>query len=109
MVGAGIRLGLRQDDFVVDWVQDAVAAESALQSGSYSVVVLDLGLPRKECLAILEVLYGRSHPVPVVVVDTHKTADDLDELAARIRAAVHRQAQRAEREDAMFALPFSWR
>lgn len=107
MIGAGIRLGLRQDDFVVDWVQDGLAAEQALQSASYSVVLLDLGLPREQCLAILEVLYGRSNPVPLVVIDAHEDADDLDELAARIRAAAHRQ--HGEREEAMFALPFSWR
>src|SRR5436189_283438 len=30
MIGAGIRMGLRQEDFVVDWVQDGRAAELAL-------------------------------------------------------------------------------
>ena len=107
MVAARIRLRLREDDFVVDWVQDGTAAEQALQSASYSVVLLDLGLPRKECLAILETRYGRSDPVPLVVLEAQENAVDLDELAARIRAAVRRQ--HGEREDRMFALPFSWR
>lgn len=106
MIGAGIRLGLRQDDFVVDWVQDGAAAEHALLSASYAVVLLDLALPRKECLAILELLYARSNPVPVLVIDA---CQDLEELAARLRAAARSQTQRAEREPAMFALPFSWR
>ena len=122
MVGAGIRLGLRQDDFVVDWVQDVPAAETALQSESYSVVVLDVGLPRKHSLMILEALHRQSSPIPVVIIDLHGTevrrameggdlacnAVDLDELAARIRAAARRQADYGERANSIFALPFSW-
>lgn len=122
MVGAGVRLGLRQEDFVVDWVQDGPAAETALQSESYSVVVLDIGLPRKHCLMILEALHRQSNPVPVVIIDLHETevrpamdggdpacdAVDLDELAARIRAASRRQADYSERGNTIFALPFSW-
>lgn len=106
MVAAGIRRRLR-GDFLVDWVKDGVAAEQALESASYSVALLDLGLPRRQCLAILEALYGRLDPVPLVVLEAQENAVDLDELAARIRAAVRRQ--HGEREDRMFALPFSWR
>jgi hypothetical protein len=42
----------------------------------------------------------------VLVIDA---CQDLEELAARLRAAARSQTQRAEREPAMFALPFSWR
>lgn len=107
IVGAGIGLGLH--DFAVDWVRDGLAAQRALQSESYSVVVLDLGLPRQQCLAILEALYMRTNPVPLVVIDAQESGDDLAEVLRRIRAAVCRQAQRGGREEAMFTLPFSWR
>lgn len=115
MIGAGIRLGLRQDDFVVDWVQDGQAAELALETQSYAAVLLDLGLPRKHGFAVLEDLRRRKNRIPVLIITARdQVADrvrglnegaddylvkpfDLDELAARIRAVVRRQAGRAER------------
>jgi DNA-binding response OmpR family regulator len=108
-VAAGIRRALREDEFIIDRVRDGPAAERALQFASYSVVVLDLGLPRKQCLAILDDLYARSHPIPMVVIDAQQSESDPDALAARIRAAVRRKTQRRKHEDRPFALPFSWR
>ena len=108
-MGAGIRLALLEDGFIVDWVKAGAAAEAALQSDSYSVVVIDVGLPRPQCLAILELLYARRNPVPVVISGAHENADHLDEIAARIRAALRRQTDAGEREATIFALPFSWR
>jgi len=109
LMGAGIRLALLEDGFIVDWVKAGAAAEAALQSDSYSVVVIDVGLPRPQCLAILELLYARRNPVPVVIIGAHENADHLDEIAARIRAALRRQTDAGEREATIFALPFSWR
>jgi len=111
MVGASIRLGLRQDEFVVDWVQDAAAAENALQSHCYSVVILDLALPRKHSLAVLEALHRRNDAVSVVFIDADRLskAVDLEELGRRIRAAARRKVDRGERENTIYALPFSWR
>jgi two-component system OmpR family response regulator/two-component system response regulator QseB len=45
MLGDGLRAGLRQAGFQVDWVRDGVAAERELASGVYEAAVLDLGLP----------------------------------------------------------------
>jgi DNA-binding response OmpR family regulator len=104
---AGICLALREDEFVIDWVEDGPAAQRALQSASYSLVVLDLGLPPKQCLTILDSLYSRAHPIPLVIIDAQE--NDPDKLAARIRAAVRGKTQRGEHKQRMFALPFSWR
>jgi DNA-binding response OmpR family regulator len=125
MLGAGIRLGLIQDGFVVDWVQTRRAAEAALQSRSYGVVVLDPGLPREHGFLILQALHRQKHAIPVVVIGARDAgaqrsqaldqggellikAFDLDELTARIRAALRRRGERAQRETATIALPFSW-
>jgi DNA-binding NtrC family response regulator len=107
-VGAGIRLGLRQDEFFVDWVRNARAAHEALQSGSYSVAILDLGLPRKHCLAVLDGLHQRNVPVVFIDGDRLSKAVDLDRLARRIHAAARRQVDGAEGGSTIFALPFSW-
>jgi hypothetical protein len=45
----------------------------------------------------------------VVIIAAHENADHLDEIAARIRAALRRQMAPGEREATIFALPFSWR
>ena len=114
MVGEGIRQGLRQDGFTVDWVRDGRAAELALANEVYDLMLLDLGLPRRDGLEVLAGLRARGNGLPVLVVTARDAvtdrvrgldagADDylvkpfdLDELAARIRALLRRQAGRAQ-------------
>jgi DNA-binding response OmpR family regulator len=113
MIGEAVRDGLRRHGFVVDWVQDGIAAEQALATEPYDACVLDLGLPRKEGLGVLRGLRYRGSAVPVVVLTARDAVSDrvggldagaddyvvkpfdLDELAARIRAALRRRAGRA--------------
>jgi DNA-binding response OmpR family regulator len=47
LLGDGLRAGLRQLGFVVDWVRDGEAAERELRGGGHEAAVLDLGLPMK--------------------------------------------------------------
>ena len=116
MIGESVRLGLRQDGFVIDWVQDGKAAELALSNETYALLLLDLGLPKKGGLAVLKNLRTQRNPIPVLVLtardavaDRVKGLDagaddylvkpfDLDELAARIRALLRRQSGRIETE-----------
>jgi len=114
MIGASVQKGLRQDGFAVDWVRDGPAAELAVANESYALILLDLGLPKKDVLDVLATLRQRGNTTPVLVLtardavaDRVKGLDsgaddylvkpfDLDELAARIRALLRRQAGRAE-------------
>ncbi|MEO5702209.1 MAG: response regulator [Casimicrobiaceae bacterium] len=114
MIGASIQKGLRQDGFTVDWVQDGRAAELALREAVHDLVLLDLGLPRKEGLDVLKAMRRNGDLRPVLILTARDAvadrvagldagADDyvvkpfaLDELAARIRALARRQAGRAE-------------
>ena len=45
LLGSGLRAGLRQQGFQVDWVRDGVAAERELRAVDYAAAVLDLGAP----------------------------------------------------------------
>jgi len=114
MIGEGIHQGLRQDGFAVDWVRDGPAAELAAANDVYDLIVLDLGLPRKDGLEVLTSLRKKGNTVPVLILSARDAvpdrikglnsgADDyvvkpfdLDELGARIRALLRRRAGRAD-------------
>jgi len=114
MIGEGVLAGLRQDGFAVDWVRDGQAAELAIENDVYDLVVLDLGLPRKDGLEVLSAMRSKGNTVPVLILTARdavpdrirgldRGADDyvakpfdLDELAARVRALLRRRAGRAE-------------
>ena len=64
ILGDGIRAGLRLEGYTVDWVRDGVQAGLALETESFSAVVLDLGLPRRDGLEVLGELRRRSNAVP---------------------------------------------
>ena len=108
LLGDGLRAGLRQLGFLVDWVRDGEAAERELRAQPYTAAVLDLGLPRKGGLEVLAAIRAARITTPVLVLTARDTvpdrilgldmgADDyvvkpvdLHELAARLRALVRR-------------------
>lgn len=114
MIGDSVRKGLRQDGFTVDWVQDGRAGELALDEKVHDLLLLDLGLPGKEGLEVLKSIRRKGNRIPVLILTARDAvpdrvaglnagADDylikpfdLEELSARIRALLRRQAGRAE-------------
>lgn len=113
LLGKGIYAGLRQEGYAVDWVRDGEAAESACLSEDYDCVVLDIGLPRKNGLQVLDYVRARGDDTPVLMLTARDTitdritgldhgADDymikpfdLDELNARVRAVMRRRTGRS--------------
>jgi two-component system response regulator QseB len=53
MIGKSVQQGLRQDGHTVDWVRDGRAAELALATTPYEMLLLDLGLPGRSGLDVL--------------------------------------------------------
>lgn len=108
LLGDGLRAGLRQAGFQVDWVRDGQAAERELRAEPYAAAVLDLGLPLRDGMDVLAAVRRAGITLPVLVLTArdgvpHRIrgldggADDyvlkpvdLDELAARLRALVRR-------------------
>jgi two-component system response regulator QseB len=113
MIGAAVRDRLRAQGFAVDWVQDGRAAETALLEDLHDLLLLDLGLPGREGLAVLKSLRARGSTLPVVIMTARDAVDDrvagldagaddyvvkpfdLKELEARLRAVQRRRAGRA--------------
>lgn len=116
LLGDGLRNGLKQLGFQVDWVQDGEAAERELRANSYAAAVLDLGLPRKDGMDVLSSLRSSSIKLPVLVLTARDAVSDrirglnlgaddyvvkpvdLDELAARLRALVRRSHGQAQEQ-----------
>ena len=48
MIGETVLHVLRAEHYAVDWVKDGNMADEALRSAQYDLVLLDLGLPRRD-------------------------------------------------------------
>jgi len=110
MIGKSLRQALQGDGYAVDWVTDGEAAHTALRASpdAYALVVLDLGLPRRNGLDLLAALRRAGNRVRVLVVTARDAVSDrvagldagaddyltkpfsLDELSARMRALLRR-------------------
>ena len=114
MIGESVLDLLRAEHYAVDWVKDGEMADTALRTQAYDLVLLDLGLPRRDGMAVLRSLRSRKERLPVLIATARDSIEqriegldagaddyvlkpyDLDELLARIRALLRRAAGRAE-------------
>jgi two-component system OmpR family response regulator/two-component system response regulator QseB len=108
ILGDGLRTGLRQQGFLVDWVRDGLIAVRELMAQDYAAAVIDLGLPNMDGLDVLQTIRSKKITTAVLVLTARDTvperirgldlgADDfcikpidLHELGARLRALVRR-------------------
>lgn len=109
MIGEAVCTGLRHAGFTVDWVRDGAAALTSTSTEAFDLMLLDLGLPRRDGIEVLRSLRLRGDALPVIVVTAREGVDqriagldagaddyvvkpfDVAELAARVRAVVRRR------------------
>jgi two-component system response regulator QseB len=114
MIAQGLQTALRQAAFAVDWMRDGKSAGSALQTASFDLVLLDLGLPHRDGIDVLRDLRKRGNATPVIILTArdeiqHRIAGldagaddyivkpfDLDEVTARMRSVLRRAAGRGD-------------
>jgi DNA-binding response OmpR family regulator len=107
-LGSGLKAGLAQNGFQVDWVRDGIAAEREMLTQAHEVVILDMGLPRQDGLISLTKIRQKKIQTPVIILTAQDAVSyriegldagaddylvkpvDLLELAARLRALVRR-------------------
>lgn len=105
MIAETVLAALRRSSYTVDWAQDGRAAELSLGNDVYDLVLLDLTLPKRDGLDVLGVYRKNGGHAPVMILTARDAVDDrirgldagaddyllkpfdLDELAARVRAA----------------------
>lgn len=113
LLGDGIQKSLGHLGFTVDWMQDGKQGENALACEEYAAVVLDIGLPKQDGLALLQSARNKGLRTPVLILTARDSkldklkgfnvgADDyvikpvdMEELAARLRALIRRSGGHA--------------
>ena len=114
MIGQGLQTALRQAGFAIDWVRDGQAAAAAAAATQFDLMLLDLGLPKRDGIDILRELRQRRDATPVIILTARDDiqsriggldagADDyivkpfdLDEVMARMRSVLRRAAGRGD-------------
>jgi two-component system OmpR family response regulator len=110
IIADGLSRSLRQGGYAVDWAPNGLDTEAALQTTTYDLLILDLGLPKLSGLEVLRRLRARNSQLPVLILtaldgtgDRVKGLDlgaddymakpfELAELEARVRALTRRSA-----------------
>lgn len=113
LLGDGMQKSLGHLGFSVDWLRDGRQAVHALASEAYAAVVLDLGLPQLDGLAVLRTAREAGMRAPVLILTARDAkpdklkgfslgADDyvvkpvdMEELAARLHALIRRSSGHA--------------
>lgn len=114
LLGDGLRTGLIQYGYAVDWLKDGASADQALKTENFELVVLDLGLPKMAGISVLQSIRSRGQTMPILILTARDSVEDrikgldsgaddyltkpfdLDELCARLRALQRRFSSRAE-------------
>ena len=105
-----IQLELTREGYACDWVHDGEAGLAAALTGDYSLVLLDLMLPKLDGFSLLKKLREKSR-VSVIILTAKGDLDDrvqgldlgaddylckpfaMQELTARVRAALRRKPE----------------
>ena len=108
LIGSAITQCLKDEAYAIDWVQDGEHAVAAIASHTYDLLLLDLGLPRKDGMQVLQQMRHERIELPVIIITARDAieervkgldlgADDylvkpfaMSELLARIRAVNRR-------------------
>lgn len=103
-ISAFIEKGLQSNGFTTTVIHDGNTASNLALEGDFDLIILDLGLPGKDGLAVLEEMRGQGIQTPVIILTARDDINDkitgfelgaddyvtkpfrFEELLARIRA-----------------------
>jgi DNA-binding response OmpR family regulator len=106
--------GLREAGFAVDHAADGEQGLQMALKEAYDVAIVDLMLPKRDGLSIIDELRRRRRPTPVLILSARRTVDDrvrglqaggddyltkpfaFTELLARVQALVRRATRSPE-------------
>ena len=107
-LGGGIRKALMRDGDHVDWLTDGAQALTAIRQENFELIVLDLQLPGKDGIEVLQSMRREAINTPVLIMTARDSVDErvlgldtgaddylvkpveLKELRSRVRALSRR-------------------
>ena len=110
MIGEAVERALREAAYAIDWVRDGALAMTAMDTHAYDLVLLDLGLPRRDGHEVLAHLRSKQDTTGVLIVTARDALDErlrgldggaddyvvkpfeMAELLARMRAVIRRKS-----------------
>jgi two-component system response regulator QseB len=113
MLAGSVVESMRCAGYAIDWVRNRREAELSLRDGSYDLILLDLSLPGREGLDLLNRYRSRGGRALVIILTVWDAVGsrigaldagvddylikpfDLDELAARVRVLMRRRTGQA--------------
>lgn len=116
-LGRALQSVLQNDGQAVTWVRLGADAVRLLRDEHFDAMLLDLGLPDVEGIALLRQMRGDGHAVPVLVITARDSLEDrlagldggaddylikpfdIPELLARLRALARRTAGRNQAQN----------
>ena len=78
MLGQSLVRALNDAGMTVDWSREGNEGQAAIESGHYSLVLLDLGLPGKSGLEILRCMRKSGDRTPTFIITAREQIDDLE-------------------------------
>lgn len=109
-IGSAIVSALSDAGMAADWVKDGQSALTSLSATAFELVLLDIGLPKKDGLSVLRTIRRNRNSVPVIMITARDAVEDrisgldlgaddylvkpfmVNELMARVRAVSRRHS-----------------
>lgn len=113
MIGSVLQQELRDASYAADWVCDGQAALTSIAALTYCLILLDLGLPKRDGMDVLRAIRKAKNNVPILVLTARDATEDrvagldggaddylvkpfaMSELLARMRALTRRKESAA--------------
>ncbi|MGI9316487.1 MAG: response regulator transcription factor, partial [bacterium] len=108
LIGTALQQALKDASYSIDWSKDGQEGLHAARTQDYSLVLLDLGLPKKGGFEVLKMLRDQAIQLPVIITTAQDAVEDrikgldlgaddylvkpfsIAELLARARAVIRR-------------------
>ncbi len=70
---------LKTQDYAVDWVENGILAEESIKGGHYDILILDLGLPGRDGIDVIDNLRKQKSQIPILILTAKSSTEDCVE------------------------------
>lgn len=124
LLAKAVKHALQDDGHAVDWLVNGDEADDFLASAGGDLAIVDINLPRRSGIEIIQRLVGRENRMPILIVSARDSLEDrvlgldagaddylvkpfeMDELRARVRALSRRKGDRVTSREQIGAIVY---